>query len=136
MRLRALGLPVLCASLVFSGCASASGGAPRPAIAPPLDAKLLDDYVQRLPAGARVKVEETSGDTVHGTLLTAAPDAILVQRNTRVPESPVRIQLSEIARLTLEPAGGSTGRTVAIGVATGVGSFFGILMLIAALAGD
>lgn len=136
MKVRTLGVSVLCAALAFSGCASASGGAKLNTIAPPLDRALVEQYVQRLPSGARVKVEKTSGGTVHGTLLEAAPDSIVVQANTRVPEPPVEIRFSDIARLTLEPAGGSTARAVAIGVATGVGSFFGVLVLIAALAGD
>lgn len=135
MSVRNLGVFILCAAIAFGGCASVSGGAPH-AIASPLDRPLVEEYVQRLPPGARVKVEQTDGSTVRGTLMKTAPDAIVVQANTRVPEPPVQIPFGDIARLTLEPAGGSSARSVAIGVATGVGSFFGVLVLIAALAGD
>lgn len=135
MTVRNVGGLILCAAIAAGGCASASGGVPH-TIAQPLETHLVEDYVQRLPAGARIKVEQTDGNTLHGTLLKAAPDSIIVQANTRVPEPPIEIRFGEIARLTLEPAGGNTGRSVAIGVATGVGSFFGMLMLIAALAGN
>lgn len=134
MNVRNLGVLTLCAAIAVGGCASASGGA-APTIAPPLDTRLVENYVQRLPVGSRVKIEKTDGKTLHGTLMQTVSDAIVVQENTRVPEPPAQIPFGDIARLTVDQAG-STGRSVAIGVATGIGSVFGILMLIAALAGD
>ena len=128
-------LPVLLLTAALGGCASAITGPPE--TSPPLDATLVEQYAERLPAGARVKVEKTNGDTLHGTLLKAAPDAIVVQTNTRVPEPPVEIRFTDIARLTVDQPGGSTGRAVGIGIATGVGYSCGILVLaaVAALVG-
>jgi hypothetical protein len=93
--------------------------------------------VQRLPAGSRVRVERVDGSTLHGTLMKAAADAIVVQKNTRVPEAPVEVPMDQIARVTIENGGGaSTGKAVAIGIASGVGAFFAILAIAFAASGD
>lgn len=125
-------------ALAASGCASAGGpryaaAAPQ-AAASPGDPALMSDYLQRLPAGSRVKVERTDGRVMKGTLMKVDADAIVVQKNTRVPETPVSVPIREIARVTLE-TGSSTGRTVGITVASSVGATFGVLFLLAALLG-
>ena len=127
---------VLCCALLTTGCASAAG--PRIAqvpAAPVQDTATLADYVQRLAAGSKVRVERTDGSTLRGTLMKATPQSILVQKNTRVPERPVEIPLDQLTRVTLDN-GSSTGKSVAIGVATGVGATFGVLLLLAALLGN
>lgn len=123
---------VLCGSLAAGGCASASG--PRITQDPtaPIDRGVLADYVQRLPAGSRIRVERTAGGTLRGTLLKSGPDSLTIQRNTRVPETPIDIPFGTITRVTLE-TGSSTGRTVGIAIATGVGATFGVLLLLAAI---
>ena len=127
---------LLCAALATGGCASASG--PRVAADPaaPIDRTLLADFVQRIPAGSKVRVERTAGGTLRGTLLRAGADQVTVQRNTRVPEPPVDIPFSTITRLTLDDRGNSTGKTVAIAIGTGVGATFGVLLLLAAIWSD
>jgi hypothetical protein len=129
---------VLCAALVTSGCASAGGA--RAAVAPAapvVKQEVLADYAQRLPAGSRVKVETSSGGVVRGTLLKADAQALTLQRNTRIPEPPVDLALGTIARITLdERHGTSTAKAVAIGVASGAATFFGILLLIFATYDD
>jgi len=127
---------VLCAALITSGCASAGGPrvAPDPQ-APTVDRAILADYVQKIPAGSKVKIERSTGGSLRGTLLRSTPDSVTVQRNTRVPEPPVDVAFGTITRLTLE-GGTSTGKTVAIAVGAGVGATFGILLLLSALLGD
>ena len=93
----------------------------------------VDEY-NVIPAGSRVRVERTTGGTLRGTLIKAGTDSITVQRNTRVPEPPVDILLGTVTRLTLDQ-GSSTGRNVAIGVASGVGATFGVLLILAAVLG-
>jgi len=101
---------VLCVSLGTSACASAGGPryvtAPAPAASqsgsPVVDPAVMSEFVQRIPAGSRVKVERAKGDTIRGTILKTTPDALVVQRNTRVPETPVEVPYSTIARVTLE----------------------------------
>jgi hypothetical protein len=97
----------------------------------------MADYVQRLPAGSKVRVERTDGLTLRGTLMKATPDAIVVQTNTRVPEPPVELPLTSLARVTVETGGGtSTAKAIGIGIASGVGAFFGILAILAATFSD
>ena len=122
----------LCAALMATGCATASGPRNPPASAAPLDRAVLADYVQRIPAGSRIRVERTAGGTLRGTLLKAGPDSLTMQRNTRVPETPIDVPFGTITRVTLE-SGSSTGRTVGIAIATGVGATFGVLLLLAAI---
>jgi hypothetical protein len=128
---------VLCGALVTTGCASAAG--PRIAQAPQApvqDQGVLADYVQRLAPGSKVRVEKTDGSSFRGTLMKATTEAILVQKNTRVPEAPVEVPLDHLARVTLDHGGSNVGKTVAIGVGTGVAATFGIFLLLVALWGD
>jgi hypothetical protein len=128
---------LVCAAFATTGCASAGGQRiPQSAPAAPVqDKTVLADYVQRLSAGSRVRVEKTDGASFRGTLMKATPQAILVQKNTRVPEAPVEIPLEQVTRVTLDN-GSSMGKTVAIGVGAGVAATFGVLLLLVALWGD
>ncbi len=124
---------LLVAALLTTGCASASGGRSGAQIAPAIDQSTLADYAQRIPAGSRVRLERTSGEMMRGTLMKATAQAVTIQKNTRIPEAPVEVPLTSIARLTLDQGGGSsTAKAIGIGVATGVGAFFAILAIIAA----
>ena len=136
---------VLCAALAGTGCASASGPrmvqhSPAPASATtsalaPIDRAVLADYVARIPAGSRIRVERTTGGTVRGTLLKSGPDSLTMQRNTRVPETPIEVPFGAITRVTLD-SGSNTAKTVGIAVAVGVGATFGVLLLLAAIFSD
>jgi hypothetical protein len=127
---------LLCATMAASGCATASGPRVATDAAAPLDRTLLADFVQRIPAGSKVRVERTTGGTLRGTLLKAGAEQVTVQRNTRVPEPPLDIPFSTITRITLDSGGNSLGKTVAIAVGTGVGATFGVLLLLAAIFSD
>ena len=127
---------VLCWALVTTGCASASGSRIAQAPQPPVqDTAVLADYVQRLPAGSKVRVERSSGDVLRGTLMKASPESLVVQKNTRVPEKPVDIPLSDITRVSLDAGSSSTGKTVAIGLATGAAGTLGVFLVLAAIFG-
>jgi len=126
---------LLCAALMGSGCATASGPRVAQDSAAPLDRTLLAEYAQRIPTGSKIRVERTAGGTLRGTLLKTGPDQVTLQRNTRIPEPPVDIPFNTITRLTLEN-GGNTAKTVAIAVGTGVGATFGVLLLLAAIWAD
>jgi len=97
----------------------------------------MAEYVQKLPAGSRVRVERLDGSSFRGTLMKAEENSIVVQKSTRVAEPPVEIPMGQIARVTVENGGGtSTGKAVAIGIASGVGAFFAILAIAFAASGD
>lgn len=127
---------ILCVALMTAGCASAAG--PRVAAAPPpaVDRAVMAEYAQRIAPGSKVRVERTNGPLLRGTLMKAGAESITVQRNTRVPEPPIEIPIDAIARLTLDQPSSSVGRNIAIGVASGVGATFGVLLLLAAIWGD
>ena len=129
---------ILCAALTATGCASATASrmaqAPQPAIQ---DTAVLADYVQRLAAGSKVRVERTDGSSLRGTLMKASAGFIVIQKNTRVPEPPVELPLSELARVTLDTQTTAVGKSVAIGIGAGVAGTFGVLLvLFAMLNGD
>ena len=124
-------------AMLTTGCASAGGTRTATTIQPSvIDTTAMADYVGRLPTGSKVRVERTDGGVMRGTLMKAGPDAIVVQKNTRVPESPVAVPLGQIARVTIENGGASTAKAVAIGIASGVGAFFTIAAIAFAGSGD
>jgi len=89
----------------------------------------MSEYVQRLPAGARVKIERTNGESMRATLMKATAQGIVIQRNTRVPEPPFEIPVGQLARVTLDQGGTSTAKAIGIGIASGVGAFFALVAL-------
>jgi hypothetical protein len=120
---------LLVCALFTGGCASASGGRaamPTPSV---VNTATMSEYVQRIPAGSRVRVERTNGQSMRATLMKATAQSIVVQRNTRVAEPPIEIPVAELARVTLDQGGASVGKAVAIGLASGVGAFFAIVAI-------
>src|SRR3954463_14807155 len=95
--------------------------APAPA-APIVDQQTMRDYVQRLPAGSAVRVEEIAGRSFRATLMPATDTAVVVQKNTRIPEPPIEVPLDRVARITLDGGShGSPGRAIGLGVPAGRG---------------
>ena len=130
---------VLCVSLSTSACASAGGARYSMQTSPPaastsiVDPAVMAEFVQRIPAGSRVRVERVNGNSLRGTILKSTPQALVLQRNTRVPEPPVEIPYGAVARVTLdEGRGSSAAKAIAIGVGSGVATFLGILAIFAA----
>jgi hypothetical protein len=147
MMLRQMLALVLCGAVAGTGCASASGTriaqAPQstPATqsaqathATQADNSAIADYAQRLAPGTRVRVEQTDGRSFRGTLMRSTPQAMVVQKNTRVPEAPIEVPLDRVARVTIDSnSGSSVAKNVAIGVGTGVAVTFGIFAILAAI---
>lgn len=130
---------LICTALITpaTGCASAGRTAVTTAPQRPVvDTTSMAEYVQRLPPGSKVRVERTDGTSLRGTLMKAGPDAIVVQANTRIPEPPIEIPIAQLARVTLNGGGTSTGKAIAIGIASGVGAFFAIVAIVAATISD
>lgn len=129
----------LMVAMATSGCASAAGPRMATTMTQPgvVSTAAMADYVVRLPAGSKVRVERTDGGVLRGTLMKATADSIVVQKNTRMPETPVEVPMGQIARVTVDSGGGaSTGKAIAIGIASGVGAFFAILGIAFAAVGD
>lgn len=128
---------LLVTSVVTSACASASrtpvATGPQPGTIDPT----IQEYVQRLAAGSKVRVERVDGATIRGTLMKATPDAIVVQKNTRIPEPPIDVPLARVARVTVDGSGGmSTGKAIGIGMAAGAGALLAFFAILAATLND
>jgi hypothetical protein len=129
---------VTCAAMLTTGCASAAGPrvttGPQPGV---VETAAMAEYVQKLQIGSRVRVERTDGSSLRGTLMKATPTAVVVQKNTRIPEPFVEVPIAQVARVTLDGGGGtSAAKAAAIGIASGVGAFFAILAIAFAASGD
>lgn len=127
---------MLVVALVSPGCASAGAARIVPThLAAPEARKEMTDYVLRLPVGSRVRVERTTGQTIHGTLIAADVEAVVVQRATRIPEAPIRIALADITRIQIEERS-NFAKAVIIGAAAGAAATFGIFLILAAAFSD
>ena len=93
----------------------------------------MAEYVRQLPLGSRVRVSLADGRVIHGTLMKADADPIVVQRRTRIPEAPLHIAIKDVQALELESKTGGPGRAIAMGAAAGVASALGVLLILAAI---
>jgi len=97
------------------------------------DADVWRTFAARLDVGSRVKIRLRDGQRVSATLIQAGPDDLLVQPRTRRAVPVQHVPYDAIVSLERDEARGiGTGKAVAIGVAAGVGTFLGILLLIVA----
>ena len=133
----------LCILIAAPGCASSRGrmsyanyvspASQRPV---PADAALMADFVRQLPVGSRVRVSLANGAVVRGTLMKRDADPIIVQRRTRIPESPVEIPLSTIVAMELDSANGNVARNVGIAAGAALVVVFGVMLTFAAIYSD
>lgn len=99
----------------------------------PVQGDVWRGFAERLEVGSRIKIRMRDGQRVTATLIQASPDGLLVQPRTRRPVPVQRVSYDEIASIERdEQRGISGGKAVAIGVASGAGAFFGILLLLIA----
>ena len=91
------------------------------------------EYAEKLPVGTKVKVERKNGDSFTATFMGVEGDAVRIQKRTRIPEPPLLIPLEELVVLALDTGGGiGAAKAAVVGVVTGVGTFFFVLLLAAA----
>ena len=138
-QLRTAIVAILCASLAASGCATTRvmQVSPAPSGDRIADRTVMADYVQKLPAGATVKVERSHRRSTRGVLMKATSQALFVQPRTRLPEPAIEIPLDDVLSVTLESKhGSSVGRSIAVGVAAGAGVVLSIFLISLALWSD
>lgn len=100
-------------------------------------ADLLRAYVEKLPIGSTVKVKMKVGKDVKGTLMVIEPDAIVVKPKTRIARPERRLPYTDVEFVEVQTRNGSNiAKSVAIGVGTGAGAFFGLLLLTFAIIDD
>ena len=93
-------------------------------------------FAERLDVGTELTVRLNDGRSFRATLVAVRTDAMLLQPKTRIPVAIQSVPYEEIVRLERAKPATGAGKAVAIGVATGVGTFFGILALLYGLVGD
>lgn len=93
-------------------------------------------YTEKLPIGSTVRVRTSDGKRVTAVLAIVDGTGITVEPKTRVPEAPRHIPFAELEQLELQQHGSSLAKTVGIGVAVGVSSFFGIMLIMFAAWSD
>jgi hypothetical protein len=86
--------------------------------------------------GTELNVRLNDGRRIRATLIGVRDDAVLLQPKTRIPVSVQVVPYDTIVGMEPRKAGHSAGKAVAIGVATGVGAFFGVMLLLVAAIGD
>jgi len=93
-------------------------------------------FAERLDVGTELTVRLNDGRGFRATLVGVRTDAMLLQPKTRIPVAIQSVPYEEIVRLERAKPAAGVGKAVAIGVATGVGTFFGILALLYGLVGE
>jgi hypothetical protein len=93
-------------------------------------------FAERVSVGTELNVHLTDGRRVRATLVGVVDDAVLLQPKTRIPVPVQAVPYAAIVRMEPRKAGHSTGRAVALGAATGVGVFFGVMMALLAAVAD
>jgi hypothetical protein len=97
---------------------------------PPAQPDVWRTFAGRLEVGSRIKVRMRDGERVTATLVQAAPEALLLQPRTRTPVPVQRVSYEEIVSIERDDQRGiGAGKAVAIGVASGVATFFGIMLI-------
>jgi len=93
-------------------------------------------FASRIDVGAQLNVRLRNGQRFRATLIEAREDALLLQPKTRVPVPVQPVAYEAIVSLEQTKGGIGAGKAAAIGVATGVGAFFGTLLIMLAAVSD
>ncbi len=97
----------------------------------PVEAAAWRDVANAIPLGTRVKAQTMEGRRISGTLMQVTDAAVLVKRNTRLPEPAVSIAFADLSRLERDHGNGgiNIAKAVAIAVGAGAGVVFTIFMI-------
>jgi hypothetical protein len=94
------------------------------------------NFVERIDLGTELNIRLSDGRRVRATLIGVREDVVLLQPKTRVPVPVQAVPYHAIVQMEPRKGGHSAGKAVAIGVATGVGVFFGVMALLVTAVGD
>jgi hypothetical protein len=90
-------------------------------------------FVARIDLGSELTMRLSDGQRFRATLVAVRDDAVLVQPKTRVPVAVQPVPYDAIVSIERRRDGGSGGaKAVAIGVTSGVGAFFAMLLILLA----
>lgn len=111
---------VVLAMALLAPALPAGAGQPLPAEA---EAAAFRQLASGIPLGSRIKVQARQGPRLTATLMAVTDDAIVVKRESRVPEPALSIRFAELARLNLdEKSKFSIGKALGVGLAAGAGA--------------
>lgn len=105
-------------------------------VAAQTSSELWRSFAEKVEVGTELTVRLNDGRHFRATLVGTRDTAMLVQPKTRIPVPIQAVPYEEVTRIERTRPGIGAGKAVAIGVATGVGAFFGILALLLGVAGD
>jgi hypothetical protein len=89
-------------------------------------------FAEKVEVGTELTVRLNDGRRFRATFVGTQDTAMLVQPRTRIPVPIQAVPYNEVTRIERTRPGVTAGKAIAIGVATGVGAFFGILALMLA----
>jgi hypothetical protein len=92
----------------------------------------------KIEVGSEMEVRLRNGQRFRATLVDAGADTVLLQPRTRVPVPVQAVPYAEIVLLQRRQESGGMGaaKAAAIGVATGAGTFFALLLITLATVSD
>ena len=93
-------------------------------------------FAERVDVGTELDVRLEDGQRLRATLVGVRSDAVLLQPKTRIPVPVQAVPYDAIVRLERTKRGVGARKAVAIGVATGVGTFFATMAILLALVAD
>lgn len=93
-------------------------------------------FAEKVEVGTELTVRMNDGRRFRATFVGTQDTAMLVQPRTRIPVPIQAVPYDEVTRIERTRPGVTAGKAIAIGVATGVGAFFGILALMLGVVSD
>lgn len=97
------------------------------------EATAWQDVAAAIPLGSRVKAQTVNGDRISGTLMRAGDGAVLVKKNTRLPEPAVSIAFADLSRLERDHGNGGMNFAKAVGIAVATGAGVVLTMFVIAM---
>jgi S1-C subfamily serine protease len=94
------------------------------------------NFAERVEVGTELNVQLNDGRHFKATLVGVRDSAMLIQPKTRVPVPIQTVPYDDVLRLERTKPGIGAGKAIAIGAATGVGAFFGILAVMLGVVSD
>jgi hypothetical protein len=106
------------------------------ALPPDAEAAAFKQLAAGMPLGSRVKLQARDGRRFTATLMAVNDDAIIVKRESRVPEPAVTVPYARLTRLQLEQRNGfSVGKALGVGLAAGVGAILTLFAIAVSIDG-
>ena len=107
-----------------------------PRVTAQTSSEIWKSFAEQTNVGTELTVRLNDGHRFRATLVGVRDSAMLVQPRTRIPVPIQAVPFDDITQIERTKPGMGAGKAVAIGVATGVGTFFGILAVMLSVVSD